>query len=169
MIMQITVVNLLEEDKEAVRQLLVESYAQYESDYKDPTVWQSYLKDIHNAVDNPNVAKTLVAKHDSAIVGSMQLFQSSVQAYDGWEVKIASPIIRMLAVHPDARGLGVAQELLKSGIQYARTLHTSSIYLHTSDAMKKAIKLYEWIGFKRDKTKDLMKGDLLVKCYRFDL
>lgn len=169
MIMQTIVEDLLEEDKEAVRRLLVTSYEQYESEYNDPTLWGAYLKDIYHAVDNLNVDKILVVKHDSVIVGSMQLFQSSVQAYKEWDIQISAPIIRFLAVHPDARGLGVAQELLKSGIDYARKLDASSIYLHTSDAMEKAIQLYEWIGFKRDETKEVVKGDLLIKCFRFDL
>lgn len=169
MIMQIEIEDLLEEDKEAVRQLLVKSYAEYESNYQDPAVWQSYLNDIQSAVDNPTVDRVFVAKHDSKIVGSVQLFQSAEQAYKGWDLQIPSPIIRFLAVDPNARGLGVAQELVKGGIQYARDLDASSIYLHTSDAMKKAIQLYEWIGFKRDQTQEFMKGDALIKCYRFDL
>ena len=169
MIMQITVEDLLEEDKEVVRQLLVESYAQYENDYKNPTVWQSYLNDIYHAVDNPNVDKILVARHDKKIVGCMQLFQSADQAYNGWGLQILSPIIRFLAVDPAARGLGVAQELVKSGIQYASERQATSIYLHSSDAMKKAIQLYEWMGFKRDQKQEFVKGDILVKCYRYDL
>jgi len=166
---KIIVEDLLEEDKEVVRNLLVKSYAQYESEYENPAAWQSYLKDINYSIDNPNVDKILVAKNDSTIVGSMQLFQSAEKAYGRSDLQISSPIIRLLAVHPEARGLGVAQQLLKSGINYAKALHASSIYLHTSDSMQKAIQLYEWIGFKRDKTKEFIKSDMLIKCYRLDL
>lgn len=166
---QIVVEDLLEEDKEAVRQLLLKSYAEYEMNYQDSGLWELYLDDIYHAVDNPNVDITLVAKHDSVPVGSIQLFQSSDQAYEAWDVYITAPIIRFLAVDPDARGLGVAQELLKGSIAYARGQHASSIYLHTNDAMEKAIQLYEWIGFKRDQTKDYVKEDLPIKCYRYDL
>lgn len=169
MIQQTIVESLLDEDKEAVRNLLVKSYGEYESEFKDPDRWRSYLIEINNSVDNPNVDKILVAKSGSVIVGSLQLFKSAEEAYEDWGLQISSPIIRLLAVDPEARGLGVARELLKSSIEYANALHASSIYLHTSDAMQKAIQLYEWIGFKRDKTKEIMKNDILIKCYRLDL
>jgi hypothetical protein len=41
--------------------------------------------------------------------------------------------------------------------------------LHSGDKMQKAIRLYEWLGFKRDQTKEFKYNDILVKCYRLDL
>lgn len=166
---RIVVMELAEDEKETVRRLLVESYQQYESEYRDPQVWRDYMKDIISSVDNPHVDKILVAKNDQTILGSLQLFQSSEKAYDRPELQIFSPIIRLLAVHPSARGCGVAQALLKAGISYAKSLGAANLYLHTSDSMQKAIELYEWLGFKRDQTKEFNKSDILVKCYRFDL
>jgi ribosomal protein S18 acetylase RimI-like enzyme len=75
----------------------------------------------------------------------------------------------LLGVHPHARGRGVAQELLKASINYAKELGAVSLYLHSSDRMDKAIRLYEWLGFKRDETKEFQNQEILVKCYRFDL
>lgn len=166
---QVIVGELVIEDKEAVRQLLVESYQQYESAYKDPAAWQSYTRDIRAAVDNPNVDKILVAKKNSTIVGTMQLFRSSEKAYGKPELEIESPIIRLLAVHPSARGIGVAQALLMEGVSNAQTFGATAIYLHTTDAMHKAIQLYEKFGFRRDVSKEFMKNNLSIKCYRFDL
>lgn len=166
---QIVVSELAEEDKEEVRRILVESYLEYETEYTDPQVWKDYLEEIKASVDNPKVDKILVAKSGKEVLGSLQLFRSSEQAYGIPELDIQAPIVRLLGVHPKARGRGVAQELLKASIAYAKELGAKSLYLHSSDKMHKAIRLYEWLGFKRDQTKEFQKSDYLVKCFRLDL
>lgn len=165
----IVVSELLEEDKEVVRQVLIESYQQYAGEYSDPQVWQDYLINIKASVDNPQVDKILVAKNEQEIFGSLQLFTSSEKAYGKPELEISSPIVRLLGVHPKARGLGVAQKLLEASVNYAKDLGYEKLYLHSSDKMHKAIRLYQWLGFKRDHTKEFYNHDILVKCFRLDL
>lgn len=169
MINQIIIDELKVEDKEVVRRLLVESYEQYKDSYTNPNVWIEYLANIKSSVDNPDVDKILVAKSDQVILGTLQLFDSSERAYQKPELQIFSPIIRLLAVHPQARGRGVAQELIRASLDYAKLQGANALYLHSSDKMQKAIQLYEWLGFKRDHTKEFRNHDILVKCYRFDL
>ena len=166
---QIIIDELVEDEKETVRRLLVESYQQYEHEYSSPQVWEEYLANITSSVDNPDVDKILVAKTDQHILGTLQLFETSEKAYQRPELQIFSPIIRLLAVHPEARGRGVAQELLKACVQYAKSKGSNKLYLHSGDKMQKAIRLYEWLGFKRDQSKEFMNNDILVKCYRLDL
>jgi GNAT superfamily N-acetyltransferase len=166
---QIIVDEIAEEEVETVRRLLVESYQQYEHAYKDPQLWDDYLTNIKASVDNPDVKKILVAKSEEHILGTLQLFESSDKAYQKPELEIFSPIIRLLAVHPQARGLGVAQALIKAGVQFAKSQGADKLYLHSSDKMQKAIRLYEWLGFKRDETKEFRNNDILVKCFRLDL
>lgn len=166
---QIIIDELVEDEKETVRRLLVESYQQYEHEYTNPHQWEDYLANIKASVDNPDVKKILIAKNNVNILGTLQLFESSEKAYQKPELQIFSPIIRLLAVHPQARGRGVAQELLKAGLHFAKSQGANKLYLHTGDKMQKAIRLYEWFGFKRDQTKEFMNNDILVKCYRFDL
>ena len=166
---QIIIDEIREEEKEQVRNLLVESYQQYEHSYRNPESWNMYLENIKASVDNPNVDKILVARSNQDILGSLQLFHSSEKAYSKPELKIFSPIVRLLGVHPHARGRGVAQALLKASINHAKELGATSLYLHSSDRMDKAIRLYEWLGFKRDQSKEFQNNEILVKCYRFDL
>lgn len=166
---QIEVAELREEDREIVRRVLIESYLQYENDYDNPQVWKDYLAEITSSIDNPRVDKILVAKSNQQVLGTLQLFKSSEKAYEKPELGIVSPIIRLLGVHPDARGRGVAQELLKSSVNYAKEQGSTSLYLHSSDRMHRAIRLYEWLGFKRDQSKEFQNHDILVKCYRLDL
>ena len=113
--------------------------------------------------------KILIAKSDDKILGTLQLFLSSEKAYQRPELQIFSPIIRLLAVHPEARGRGIAQELLKMSLQYAKSKRAKELYLHSGDKMQTAISLYEWFGFKRDQTKEFYHNENLVKCYRYDL
>ncbi|WP_160719317.1 GNAT family N-acetyltransferase [Bacillus sp. USDA818B3_A] len=166
---QISIDELAEEEKETVRKLLVESYQQYEHEYNNAQVWEEYLTNIKASVDNPDVEKILIAKSEDKILGTLQLFSSSDKAYQRPELQISSPIIRLLAVHPDARGRGIAQELLKAGLQYARSQGVKQLYLHSGDKMQRAIRLYEWFGFKRDHAKEFFNNEILVKCYRYDL
>lgn len=166
---QIIVDEIAEEEIEAVRRLLVESYQQYEHAYTNPQLWDSYLTNIKASVDNPDVKKILVAKSEDHILGTLQLFDSSETAYQKPDLEIFSPIIRLLAVHPQARGRGVAQALIKASVQFAKSQGADQLYLHSSDKMQQAIRLYEWLGFKRDETKEFRNNDILVKCFRLDL
>lgn len=161
--------ELQEQDKETVRQLLIDSYKQYGEHYSNPENWLEYLENIQSSVDNPEIDRILVAKSGQSVLGSLQLFETSEKAYGKPELEIVSPIVRLLAVHPEARGRGVAQALLKESLEYAKAKGADFLYLHSGDIMHKAIQLYEWLGFKRDVSKEFFNNDVLVKCYRFDL
>ncbi len=164
----IIVNELVREEIEIVRCVLVESYQQYEAHFT-PQAWEDYSKRIASSIENPNVDKILVAKLDQDILGSLQLFQSAEKAYEKAELQIQAPIIRLLGVHPSARGRGVAQALLKTVINDAEAHGDSSVYLHTTDFMVNAIQIYEKLGFRRDESKDFSRGNILSKCYRLDI
>lgn len=165
----ITIDTLQESEKDILKQLLVEGYSQYQNSYQKLQDWLDYAENLKKSVDDPSVDKILVAREGETILGSLQLFTDSKAAYGRPELEIFSPIIRMLAVRPKARGKGIAQALLKESIHYAREKGAEHIYLHTSDKMANAIRLYEWLGFKRDTSKEFKKFNFIVKCYRYDL
>lgn len=165
----LTIDILQETEKEAVGRLLVESYSQYQNSYENLQDWLNYASDLTSSVNNPQVEKFLVAKDEEEVLGTLQLFTNSETAYNKPELEINSPIIRMLAVSPAARGKGIAQALVKESINYAREKGADHVYLHTSDKMAAAIRLYEWLGFKRDTSKEFYKLNFLVKCYRLDI
>ncbi len=165
----IVIENLIAEDKSATVQSLVESYQQYQENYGNLEDWYTYVGDIKKSLDNPNLAGVLVAKCDGEILGSLQLFASSEAAYGKPELDIHAPIVRLLGVHPSARGKGIARKLLQKAIDDAKEKGANSLYLHTTDLMADAIRLYERFGFKRDQSKEFTKYNFLVKCYRFDI
>lgn len=165
----VKVSHLLVHEKETVNQLLIDSYRQYEEVFRSPEAWENYINQIKVSLDNPNLEQVLVAKHGSTIVGSIQLFASGDKAYNREELSIDQPVIRLLAVHPNARGLGVAQVLLRESLERAAAKGASRLYLHTGEIMEKAWALYEWLGFERDATNEFKNGDSVVRCYYYDL
>ncbi|MCF3943713.1 GNAT family N-acetyltransferase [Oceanobacillus alkalisoli] len=164
----IIVSELFIDEAEILRQVLSESYQQYER-YYSPQGWKDYSRKIVSSVDSPNVDKILVAKRNQEIIGSLQLFKSSEKAYGNPELEIQAPIIRLLAVLPRARGYGVGKALLATAINEVKTSGQSNMYLHTTEFMDGAIQLYKGFGFRRDESKDFVREDILCKCYRLDV
>ena len=165
----ITIGLLSEEDKEATRNVLVASYKQYKNSYTNIEDYYTYIGEIKKSLDNPNLDRVLVAKSGDEVLGTLQIFLSSEAAYGRPEIEIHAPIVRLLGVHPSVRGKGIARRLLEESIDYAKQLGARSLYLHTTDKMSDAIRLYERLGFQRDLEKEFLKYDFLVKCYRFDI
>ncbi|MCL1950142.1 MAG: GNAT family N-acetyltransferase [Turicibacter sp.] len=160
---------LQEGEQAAYRQMLLKSYAEYESIFQDPAAWQDYLKAIAASVDNTDSEGILVAKYEGVMVGGLQLFTNSTKAYGVPTIGIDSTIVRLLGVHPQYRGLGIAKKLLAAGLEFAQKRKDPSLYLHSGEGMKEAINMYLSMGFVRDKSKEFMNGDILVKSFRYDL
>lgn len=68
MAISVVITELQEEEKELVRQVLVESYQQYENKYASPEIWEEYLQQIRASIDNPQVDKILVAKSNQDVL-----------------------------------------------------------------------------------------------------
>lgn len=169
MVEVIHIETLQSQDKEAVQRLLVDSYSEYSDSYSDPQHWLDYKQSLIDSVNNEHVDQILVAKAGDDVLGTLQIFLGSEAAYQRKELEIHDPVVRLVAVSPQARGKGIAQALLKESIAYARDKQAKALYLHTSDRMAQAIRLYERFGFVRDFSKEFSKFDILVKCYRYDL
>ncbi|MGY4796829.1 GNAT family N-acetyltransferase [Lysinibacillus fusiformis] len=168
-VVEIVIEQLKEEDHARYLEVLVESYSQYEKEYNNPEDWASYLSAIRASVGNPDAETILVAKRGNEILGGLQLFTDSEKAYGLPELTIHSTIVRLLGVHPQGRGLGIAKKLLHESFAFARARQDQALYLHSGDIMQVAINLYLSLGFVRDESKDFRKGDTLVKGFRYDL
>lgn len=164
----ITVREAAAEDREALIALLLDAYGQYQHDMSDEG-WQAYKADIIKSVDEGNPLARIVAELNGELVGSILLFDSSASAYGLPELGIVEPVMRLLATAPKARGQGVASALIAECMKRASKLGASSLHLHTSDMMQSAIRLYERLGFVRDREKEMYKGDILVKSYKYTI
>ncbi len=76
--------------------------------------------------------------------------------------------IRMVGVHPDAGGKGIAQTLTRLCIQKAREIGEKTIMLHSAEVMYAARHVYEKLGFKKINLLDEHYG-LEYWLYRLDL
>lgn len=169
MVQTLVVTPMRAQEKECARNVLLASYAQYEESFRATGDWEEYVKEMSASIDNPNVKKVLLAKDETGILGCLQLFTSGEKAYEIKDITIDAPVVRFLGVLPTARGKGVARALLVEALRFTKEASAPSLYLHTSDRMEAAIRLYTKFGFQRDESKEFYKGETLVKCYRYDL
>ncbi|PWV97304.1 N-acetylglutamate synthase-like GNAT family acetyltransferase [Paenibacillus cellulosilyticus] len=164
----VTIRDAREEDQEPFVQLLVEAYGQY-ADVLPDDRWEPYKEALQGSFTDGTPIARIVAVRDDVIVGSVQLFASSEEAYGRPEPFIPNPVIRYLAVSPQARGEGIATLLIQESIRRARALGANRLNLHTSDMMSAAVRLYEHLGFERAYETDLYNGETLVKGFRIEL
>jgi len=76
--------------------------------------------------------------------------------------------IRMVGVHPEAGGKGIAQALTRLCIDKAIETGEKTISLHSADVMYAARHIYEKLGFKKIRLLDEHYG-LKYWLYRFDI
>ncbi|MGN7471245.1 GNAT family N-acetyltransferase [Brevibacillus sp. SAFN-007a] len=151
-------------DREQIKQHLLDAYQQYEQ-HLSADRWTRYKQEIEESAEGRQTLAFLVADWGGEIVGSVQLFASAEAAYDRPELEIHSPIIRFLAVSPQARGNGIAARLIEEAVRRSRELGAATLHLHTTDMMQAAVKLYERLGFARAADKDFFNGETHVKSY----
>ncbi|MGG1252931.1 GNAT family N-acetyltransferase [Brevibacillus agri] len=152
------------QDRERIKQHLLDAHQQYEQ-HLSVDRWTRYKEEIAESAEGRQTIAFLVADWGGEIVGSVQLFASSQAAYDRPELEIHSPIIRFLAVSPQARGNGIAARLIGEAVRRSRELGAATLHLHTTDMMEAAVKLYERLGFARAADKDFFNGETHVKSY----
>jgi len=158
------------EELETIRSMTVRSFEQYGATMS-PGTWSGLRGAIDTALDSTEPAHRLVVEHDGVIVGSVLLFAPSSDAYGGIAARVSWPEVRMLAVDPSARGLGIGQLLMDECVRRARADGASAIGLHTSDDMRAAMVLYTRMGFERVPEFDFHPegGDVRVEAYRLSL
>jgi ribosomal protein S18 acetylase RimI-like enzyme len=76
--------------------------------------------------------------------------------------------IRMVGVHPDAGGKGIAQTLTSLCMEKAKEMGEKTIMLHSAEIMYAARHIYEKLGFKKIRLLDSHYG-LEYWLYRFDI
>ncbi|MCG7409261.1 GNAT family N-acetyltransferase [Paenibacillus sp. ACRRX] len=153
-------------DFEAVKAVLMDAYAQYEW-LLSKDRWEKYREEIIDSVSNSQVKARIIAELDGVVIGSVFLYDSSEAAYGLPQLNINTPIMRLLAVASNVRRRGVATQLIWAGIRRSHQWGADMLHLHTSEVMGAAAQLYERLGFERAHDKDIIKGDAVVKSYRF--
>ena len=78
--------------------------------------------------------------------------------------------MRLLAVHPDARGRGVGEALMRECMARARGRGATTLGLHTTRIMAVAQRMYERMGFVRAPEYDFHPAPrIVVMAYKMKL
>lgn len=165
--------NAKPEEFKVVGQLMVQVYSQLDG-FPKPTEQPMYYKMLESVGELTNkptveliIAISSEGRIDGAVVyfGDMQYYGSGGTATK----EINAGGFRLLAVNPNARGLGLGKLLTLKCIEKAKEMKLGQVVIHTTKAMQTAWAMYEKIGFKRSEDLDFMQGELPVFGFRYKL
>ncbi|MGE3286255.1 MAG: GNAT family N-acetyltransferase [Pseudonocardia sp.] len=125
-----------------IRRLLRAAYGPYRA-IVDAEVFAVYLADVLDIGEDGGTV--LVARDAATVLGSARVFPLRP---DG------TAYVRGVAVRPDREGEGIAAALMTACAERARAAGASSIHLHTTPFMSRAVSLYERLGYQRDPQRD---------------
>jgi len=153
-----------------VRALLAASYIQYQPDETNIAFrerWDPYFEEVCDVrARSHDGSVLLVSTEGDRIVGTATYYPPG--STEEWPAGWAG--VRLVGVHPDARGKGIGRALTEECIRRARLEGAVAVGLYTSTIMMTAQALYERIGFVREPEHDdeIVPGLMLVR-YRYDL
>ena len=156
------------DELDAVAEVMVAAYEEYIP--PDATgELLAYREDIRDVRSRRAHAALIVATERERILGAVTYYpDGSREGRAGWPREWA--VIRLLAVHPEARGRGVGRALTAECIRRARAGGSTAVGLHTTKFMAVAQAMYERMGFVRVPAYDFRPSPWLhVMAYRLDL
>jgi ribosomal protein S18 acetylase RimI-like enzyme len=154
-------------DVSALRELGLASYGRLKN-AMTPENWNKMASVLNSDETFPVLVSScfpFVCEENSRLLGMAFLVPS------GNPTKIYSAdtsYIRMVGVHPDADGKGIAQKLTKLCIEKARETGEKTIMLHSAEIMYAARHIYEKSGFKKIRILDAHYG-LEYWLYQLDI
>lgn len=134
-------------EREIVTAVTLEAYNQY-AQQMDPVLWARYQTNIKDAILTKSATIILVAKEtentkEKEVIKGSVLFAPPMTG----RIKVDLPEMRLLAVAPQYRQLGIADLLIKECEQMAKS--NGALTLHTTDLMQTAKAMYERRGYMR--------------------
>lgn len=160
------------DELDEVAQIMLAAYRQYapgpDADDDLRKAFDEYFVEIEDVHSRLDASVLIVAEHDGRIVGAVTYYPPTSSSGEGFPQGWAS--FRLLAVHPDARGLGVGRLLTDECLRRARDEGAPTMGIHTTHVMAVARDMYERIGFTRAPEYDFHPTpDFTVVAYRLEL
>lgn len=134
----------IDADAPVINRIAVAAFSQYSDRYND---WPALAKVMERMSDMAKTAEIIIVEHEGRIVGAVGYLPPF--GAKGAHFKPEWPIVRMLVVDPQARGLGAGRALTQACIDRARRDRAPEIALHTSEMMTVALPMYLRMGFER--------------------
>jgi len=157
-------------DADAIREVTLAAYQEYAAPLS--VHWDGYRRNIVTTLADVGPAAQMVAEREGRIVGAVLLYPTGAftPARDEASLETRWPEVRLLAVAPGARGLGIGGALIEECVRRARGAGAAALTLHTTDMMRVAMRLYERLGFVAAPELDFHPAPgLTVKGYRLRL
>ena len=148
-------------DYPAIREVLIAAYRQY-ADRLSLDFFSPYLADVLDLDKHARYGRLIVVEVDGWISGFGAFYPDTTVQDVGFPAGWAGG--RALAVHPAARGHGVARALIATCERLARETGAPVFAFHTASFMTTAIALYERLGYCRAPEFDF---DLAARYRRF--
>jgi GNAT superfamily N-acetyltransferase len=163
----ITIRDARPDEYETIREVTLAAYAQYATLMPH---WTMYSRLLLTTLEAGRSAERIVAERNGVIVGSVLLFPATAKVYEDAHANTGYPEIRLLAVLPAARGLGIGLGLLDECERRARRSGAPGLGLHTEDIMEAAVRMYTSRGYVRVPEADFSPSPgVIVKGYRRNL
>jgi GNAT superfamily N-acetyltransferase len=155
-----------EDERAGIADLTRRAYAEY-AGIMTPPAWSALSNAVDAALDSDEPVERIVAEDRGRIIGSAMLYPAAANAYGDESRRARSPEVRLVAVHPEERGRGVARALMDECVRRARAAGASELGLHTSRSFRAAINMYKSMGFERAPEQDFQPpGAEVVEGYR---
>ena len=157
-----------EEDLDAAADIIRAAYAEYSTIWGEH-LWLEYIRHAADVRSRLDETELIVAERAGDLAGTVTFYpEASHSREEGWPQGWAG--VRLLAVHPDARGARIGRLLMEECVRRARVRGTRALGLHTSEVMAIAKAMYERMGFVRVPSYDFSPGGgPPVLAYRLDL
>lgn len=139
-----------EDDLEQIKALTIKAYGPYKSVFTQ----ENWLQIESNFNDDSfykklfRIAECILCEKNSAVLGVVFLVPSGnpqIIFQANWSY------IRLLGVNPDYMGMGIGKKLVQMCIDFAKDSGETTVALHTAEFQKPAYKIYESLGFTKDK------------------
>ena len=168
--MDVTIRDAEPADHSRAAELLSSAYAEYLRLAEEEPGWIDYVAKEVPDISARSEDTLIVAENGSGEMLACVTYVApgrSPVTKQGLPVEWA--VIRLLAVDPGARGLGLGRSLTEECIARARRDGAKVLGLHTVNEMNVAQGLYERTGFVRDPRYDQQSGRVRILAYGLDL
>ena len=130
-------------DAQCINALAVAAFEQFKDAYTD---WPAFRPKIASMSALAGTGEIIVAACGESIVGAVAYIGPGKEKASFFDVEW--PIMRMLVVAPEARGLGVGRALAEECLARATRDGAGRFALHTSELMQVALPMYQRMGFR---------------------
>lgn len=157
------------DELDSVSQLLDDAWREYDSQVTGSperlAIYRGYRARVIDVRSRIDESLLLVAERDGVLVGTVTYYWPvDEHPEDDWPPGWAG--IRLLGVHPDARGQGIGRALTQECIRRARADGATHVGLHSTVLMRIARDMYERMGFVRHPSHDFNGGDdFVIEAY----